>query len=79
MKREQVSLCASQHTGLALAMENIIQFAGLTMSCASLSATSLERRPSCFKKDCAVISSGLTIRSKYVGEVHDGFIYCMLV
>ncbi|EDO27201.1 predicted protein, partial [Nematostella vectensis] len=47
LKFEHVSVGMTHHTGLALAMENIVQFAGLNPRSMCLSNAALDKRPSC--------------------------------
>lgn len=56
------------HTGLALATEAALQYTGLNLHSASLSNSTLEKRPRCVKTDSTFISI-LNLRSKYAGEV----------
>ncbi|EDO42545.1 predicted protein [Nematostella vectensis] len=69
LKFEHVSVGMTHHTGLALAMENIVQFAGLNPRSMCLSNAALDKRPSCVKKGLDQVPSGLTIRSRYQGEI----------
>nr|XP_058953334.1 phosphatidylinositol 4-kinase alpha-like [Pocillopora verrucosa] len=57
------------HTGLSLATENVLQFAGLNPSSVAVSHVFLEKRPKCVKQDTSQVVSGLTLRSRYLGEI----------
>jgi len=69
MKLENASQGVSHHTGLALATENVLQFAGLNPSSVAVSKVLLDKRPNCVKQDTSQLVSGLTLRSRYLGEV----------
>ena len=69
MKIENASQGLSHHTGLALATENILQCAGLNPSSVAVSRVFLDKRPNCVKQDTSQLVSGLTFRSRYLGEV----------
>ena len=69
IKQENARLGLTHHTGLALATEDILRFAGLNPSSAALSSASLDKRPSCVNKSLSQFPSGLTLRNRYLGEV----------
>lgn len=69
MKLENASQGVSHHTGLALVTENVLQFAGLNPSSVAVSKVLLDKRPNCVKQDTSQLVSGLTLRSRYLGEV----------
>ena len=69
MKLENASQGVSHHTSLALATENVLQFAGLNPSSVAVSKVLLDKRPNCVKQDTSQLVSGLTLRSRYLGEV----------
>lgn len=69
MKLENASQGVSYHTGLSLATENVLQCAGLNPSSIAVSGVFLEKRPNCVKQDSSQLVSGLTLRSRYLGEV----------
>ena len=69
MKLDNASSGMLHHTGLALATENVLQFAGLNDSSVAVSGVLLDKRPSCVKQDSSQLVSGLGLRSRYLGEV----------
>ncbi|XP_020624721.1 phosphatidylinositol 4-kinase alpha-like [Orbicella faveolata] len=69
MKLENASQGVSYHTGLSLATENVLQYAGLNPSSIAVSGVFLEKRPNCVKQDSSQMVSGLTLRSRYLGEI----------
>lgn len=73
MELENASQGVSHHTGLALATENVLQCAGLNPSSVAVSNVLLEKRPSCVKQDTSQLVSGLTLRSRYLGEVSKSY------
>lgn len=58
------------HSGLALGIETILQYACLNTSSAILSNNTLVKRPKCVKSDSSKFASMINLRSKYSGEVN---------
>ena len=69
MKLKNASQGIFHHTGLSLATENVLRFAGLNPSSVAVSGVFLDKRPNCVKQDSSQLVSGLTYRNRYLGEV----------
>lgn len=59
----------SQHVGLSLAAEALIQHSGLNSTASPLSATVLDRWPNCVKKSYSEFIATMSLRSHYMGEI----------
>ncbi|XP_063216675.1 phosphatidylinositol 4-kinase alpha isoform X2 [Bacillus rossius redtenbacheri] len=57
------------HAGLALAVESVLQYAGLNARAAPLSTSTLDKRPRCVKSDSSRFVSTLNLRGRHAGEV----------
>ncbi|TGZ58377.1 hypothetical protein CRM22_009667 [Opisthorchis felineus] len=62
-----------QHTGLALATESVLNYAGFNRMASFLSPTSLDKRPNCAKLDSSNFMFNLILRSRYHGEASGMF------
>lgn len=57
------------HSGLAMALESVLQWGPLNVFTSPLSSTMLDKRPKCVKNDSAKLMSTTAMRFKYMGEV----------
>ena len=69
MKVDHIQTSIGQHTGVALVTESSVNMPSWNRNTAAVSSTVISKRPTCVKYDTAQFATGLTIRSRYVGEV----------
>ncbi|XP_041348000.1 phosphatidylinositol 4-kinase alpha-like [Gigantopelta aegis] len=69
LQLETTSEALHQHSGLALATESVLTYAGYHQTAASLTAATLDRRPSCVNTDSSNFMANLSLRSRFMGEV----------
>ncbi|XP_013774772.1 phosphatidylinositol 4-kinase alpha-like [Limulus polyphemus] len=58
------------HTGLALAVESVIQFAGLNVISHTLPTATLDKWPSCVKNNSSDFISTVGLRCRFAGEIN---------
>ncbi|CAL1289574.1 unnamed protein product [Larinioides sclopetarius] len=57
------------HSGLAMAVESVLQFSGLNLIFAPLSNSTLEKWPTCVKNNYSESVASMNIRCHYAGEI----------
>ncbi|XP_052799861.1 phosphatidylinositol 4-kinase alpha-like isoform X2 [Mya arenaria] len=66
---ENTSQALFQHSGLALATESVLNYAGYHRNAAALGTSTLERRPKCVTTDSSSFMANLSLRSRFMGEI----------
>ncbi|XP_052243319.1 phosphatidylinositol 4-kinase alpha-like isoform X4 [Dreissena polymorpha] len=74
---ENTSQALFQHSGLALATESVLNYAGYNKNAAALGenddpllrSSTLERRPKCVTSDSSSFMANLSLRSRFMGEI----------
>ncbi|XP_053375288.1 phosphatidylinositol 4-kinase alpha-like [Mercenaria mercenaria] len=69
LEMENTSQGLFQHSGLALATESVLNYAGYNRSAAALGSSTLERRPKCVTTDSSSFMANLSLRSRFMGEI----------
>nr|CAH8853050.1 unnamed protein product [Trichobilharzia regenti] len=65
----------TQHTGLALATESVLNYAGYNRAASFLGTNALEKRPTCAKLDSSNFMYNLILRNRFLGEA-SGMLRC---
>ncbi|XP_021377626.1 phosphatidylinositol 4-kinase alpha-like isoform X3 [Mizuhopecten yessoensis] len=69
LRMENTSQGLLTHSGLALATESVLNYAGYNKSAAPLGTATLDRRPNCVTTDSSSFMATFSLRSRYTGEV----------
>eukprot|EP00106_Octopus_bimaculoides_P007153 XP_014774595.1 PREDICTED: phosphatidylinositol 4-kinase alpha-like isoform X3 [Octopus bimaculoides] len=69
LKMEHSSQGLFYHSGLALATESVLNYAGYNKTAAPLGTATLDRRPNCVTTDSSNFMAALSLRSRFSGEV----------
>ncbi|KAL4223436.1 Phosphatidylinositol 4-kinase alpha [Mactra antiquata] len=69
LEMENTSQGLFQHSGLALATESVLNYAGYNKSAAALGSSTLDRRPKCVTTDSSSFMANLSLRSRFMGEI----------
>ncbi|XP_056020742.1 phosphatidylinositol 4-kinase alpha-like isoform X2 [Ostrea edulis] len=69
LKMENTTQGLFQHSGLALATQSVLSFAGYNASSKPLGTATLDRRPKCVTTDSSSFMANFSLRSRYTGEV----------
>lgn len=59
----------TQHSGVALAIESVLQFAGLNSYSAPLPISTLDKWPTCVKNNCSEFVCSMGLRCRFAGEI----------
>lgn len=65
----QIPSSISNHSGLALAMDSVMNYGPNNVKNTSLSTATLDKRPKCAKTDSSRFATVLNLRAKYSGEL----------
>lgn len=69
LKMEHSSQGLFYHSGLALATESVLNYAGYNKTAAPLGIATLDRRPNCVTTDSSNFMAALSLRSRFSGQV----------
>ncbi|XP_078336365.1 phosphatidylinositol 4-kinase alpha-like [Crassostrea virginica] len=69
LKKDTTTQGLFQHSGLALATQSVLSFAGYNASSKPLGTATLDRRPKCVTTDSSSFMANFSLRSRYTGEV----------
>ncbi|XP_052714253.1 phosphatidylinositol 4-kinase alpha-like isoform X6 [Crassostrea angulata] len=69
LKKDNMTQGLFQHSGLALATQSVLSFAGYNTSSKPLGTATLDRRPKCVTTDSSSFMANFSLRSRYTGEV----------
>ncbi|XP_062588022.1 phosphatidylinositol 4-kinase alpha-like isoform X3 [Saccostrea cucullata] len=69
LKMDNTTQGLFQHSGLALATQSVLSFAGYNTTSKPLGMATLDRRPTCVTTDSSSFMVNFSLRSRYTGEV----------
>ncbi|KAK6191311.1 hypothetical protein SNE40_003034 [Patella caerulea] len=76
LRKENSAAGLFQHSGLALATESVLNYAGYNRNSAPLGSATLDRRPTCVNTNSSNFMANLSLRSRYTGEVNGMKVLC---